>query len=117
MCHLGLTLPALLRPLRWSFSLTGRKQMGQTSREVPEDGQSPPAGSPGFPDGIVVASRDAWRNRFYKDAWAKEPQATEDTLSKRFRRAVSQLLDGNQICSIGEWFWLDSRTKPDMSGH
>ena len=91
--------------------------MGQTSREVPEDGQSPPAGSPGFPDGIVVASRDAWRNRFYKDAGAKEPQATEDTLSKRFRRAVSQLLDGNQICSIGEWFWLDSRTKPDMSGH
>ena len=45
---------------------------------IDEDGQSPPAGSPGFPDGIVVASRDAWRNRFYKDAWAKEPQATED---------------------------------------
>ena len=34
--------------------------------------------------------------------------------SKRFRRAVSELLDGNQICSIGEWFWLDSRTKPDI---
>src|ERR1700739_4706622 len=29
---------------------------------IEEDGQSPPAGSPGFPDGIVVASRDAWRN-------------------------------------------------------
>ena len=73
---------------------------------IEEDGQSPPAGSPGFPDGIVVASRDAWRNRFYQDAWAKEPKAEEVTLRQRFSRAAKELTEQEQIATIGEWFWV-----------
>nr|WP_306235704.1 AAA family ATPase [Bradyrhizobium sp. Bra64] len=81
------------------------------------DGESPPAGSPGFPEGVLAVTRDAWRNRFLADAWGKEPKAAEDTLSKRFRRAVIELTEGNNVSSLGQWFWLDSRTLADMSGH
>ena len=70
-------------------------------------------GSPGFPDGVVVASRDAWRNRFYKDALAKEPKATEDALSRRFRRAATELKEAGKIGECGQWVWLDM----DKAGH
>jgi hypothetical protein len=84
---------------------------------IDEDGQQPPVGSSGFPEGVVVASRGAWRNRFYKDAWAKAPKATEDALSKRFRRAEPELKEAGKISACGQWVWLDSRTTLDMSGH
>lgn len=29
------------------------------------DGKSPPAGSPGFPEGVLAVTQDAWRNRFH----------------------------------------------------
>jgi|SRR5712664_170674 len=93
------------------------KALDSLERTIEEQGECPPAGSPGFPDGVVATTRDAWRNRFYADAIAKEPKATEDTLSKRFRRAVVELTDSSKVGSSGQWFWLDSRTKPDMSGH
>jgi hypothetical protein len=80
---------------------------------IDEDGQLPPAGSPGFPEGVVVASRDAWRNRFYKDAWAKEPKATIETLSRRFRRAITDLKKDGKVGECGQWFWLDM----DTAGH
>ena len=80
---------------------------------IDEDGQAPPPGSPGFPDGVVVASRDAWRNRFYKDALAKEPKATEDALSRRFRRAATELKEAGKIGECGQWVWLDM----DKAGH
>jgi hypothetical protein len=82
-----------------------------------EHGQLPPDGSPGFPDGLRVVSRDRWQEQFYADARKKEPDAAEDTLSKRFRRAIGDLVKSQQIGTLGQWFWLDSRTNPDMSGH
>jgi hypothetical protein len=44
-------------------------------------------------------------------------EATDDTLSKRFRRAIGDLVKSEQIGTLGQWFWLDSRTTLDMSGH
>lgn len=73
---------------------------------IDQDGQSPPEGSLSFPEGIVVASRDAWRNRFYADALAKEPKVAEGTIRQRFSRAIQELTDSKQITGVGEWFWL-----------
>jgi hypothetical protein len=80
-------------------------------------GQVSPDGSHGFPDGLMVVSRDKWQDQFYADAKAKEADVTEDTLSKRFRRAIGELVKSQQIGTLGQWFWLDSRTTLDMSGH
>ncbi|MEH2485772.1 AAA family ATPase [Bradyrhizobium sp. AZCC 2230] len=93
------------------------KALQSLKAAVEADGESPPAGSPGFPEGVLAVTRDAWRNRFLADAWAKEPKAAEDTLSKRFRRAVVELNESEAVGSSGQWFWLDSRTSADMSGH
>ena len=71
----------------------------------------------GFPEGVLAVTRDAWRNRYLADAWAKEPKATESTLSKRFQRAIVELTESEAVGSSGQWFWLDSRTLADMSGH
>jgi len=60
-----------------------------------------------------VAAHDVWRDRFYKDAWAKAPKATEDALSRRFRRAVTELKEEGKIGECGQWFWLDM----DKAGH
>ncbi|MDH2357696.1 AAA family ATPase, partial [Bradyrhizobium sp. SSUT112] len=84
---------------------------------IDADGETPAAGSPGFPEGVLTVTREAWRNRFFADALAKEPKATEDTLGKRFRRAVVELTEGKEVGSSGQWFWRDSRTSADMSGH
>ncbi len=80
---------------------------------IDEEGQTPPEGSPGFPDGVVMVTRDRWRERFYKDALVKEPKATEDALSRRFRRAATELKDGGGIGECGQWVWLDM----DKAGH
>jgi hypothetical protein len=84
---------------------------------VAEHGQLSPEGSHGFPEGLSVVSRDKWQERFCADTKVKEPKITDDTLSKRFRRAVEDLVKGEQIGALGQWFWLDSRTNPDMPGH
>ena len=78
-----------------------------------EEGQSPPPGASGFPVGAVVVARDTWRDRFYKDARAKAPKATEDALSRRFRRAATELKEGGSIGECGQWVWLDM----DKAGH
>jgi hypothetical protein len=86
-------------------------------RALAEHGQLSPNDTRGFPDGLTVVSRDHWQEQFYADTRAKEKQVAEDTLSKRFRRAIGDLVKSQQIGTLGQWFWLDSRTKPDMSGH
>jgi hypothetical protein len=58
----------------------------------------------------MVVSRDRWQDQFYADAQAKEAKVAEDTLSKRFRRAIGELVKSQQIGTLGQWFWLDSRT-------
>lgn len=82
-----------------------------------EHGQVSPEGSHGFPDGLTVVSREKWQDQFYSDAKAKESDITDDTLSRRFRRAIGELVKSQQIGTLGQWFWLDSRTTLDMSGH
>jgi hypothetical protein len=47
----------------------------------------------------------------------KKADVTDETLSKRFRRAIGELVKGQQIGTLGQWFWRDSRTTLDMSGH
>jgi hypothetical protein len=76
-----------------------------------EHGQASPEGSHGFPDGLTVVSRDNLQDQFYSDAKAKEADIPDDTLSKRFRRAIGELVKSQQIGTLGQWFWLDSRTK------
>jgi hypothetical protein len=80
-----------------------------------EHGQVAPDGSHGFPDGLTLVSRDKWQDQFYADAKAKEKDVTEDTL--RFRRAIGESVKSQHIGTLGQWFWLDSRTTLDMSGH
>jgi AAA domain len=82
------------------------KALDALATVIDEDGESPPAGSPGFPEDIVAARRDVWRNRFYADALAKEPKVTEETLRQRFSRAIKELTTAGQIASVGEWFWI-----------
>ena len=40
----------------------------------------------------MVVSRDRWQEQFYADTQAKETDIAEDTLSKRFRRAIGELV-------------------------
>jgi hypothetical protein len=58
-----------------------------------------------FPDDVVTVAREQWRARFYADTQAREDKVTEDTLRKRFNRAILDLT-GKQVETMGEWFWL-----------
>ena len=65
----------------------------------------------------MTVSRDEWRDQFYADTKVKEPAIMDDTLRTRFNRAIGELVKSQQIGTLGKWFWLDSRTTLDMSGH
>ena len=93
------------------------KAFGSFGIALAEHGQVSPEGSHGFPDGLTVVSREKWQDQFYSDAKAKEADITDDTLSRRFRRAIGELVKSQQIGTLGQWLWLDSRTTLDMSGH
>jgi hypothetical protein len=82
------------------------KALESLERAIEEHGECPPDGSPGFPDGVVTVSRDQWRERFYADTRAREDKVTEDTLRKRFNRAILDLTTAKQLETVGEWFWL-----------
>jgi AAA domain len=82
------------------------KALESLERAIDEDGVCPPDGSPGFPDGVVTVTRDQWRERFYADTRAAEAKVTEDTLRKRFNRAIADLTTAKQITAVGEWFRL-----------
>jgi hypothetical protein len=68
---------------------------------IDASGETPPEGSPGFPDGITVVSRDIWRVRYYADT----PDKDGDAVRKRFTRAVPKLLEEKLVNQVGEWFW------------
>jgi hypothetical protein len=68
-----------------------------------ETSESPPDGSS---DGVVTVSRDEWRERFYADTKAKEPDLTPGTLRQRFNRASGELLDTEKIVAVGERVWI-----------
>jgi hypothetical protein len=85
---------------------TAPRRLNLWSGAIEEHGECPPDGSPGFPDGVATVTREQWRAAFYSDARAKEDKVTEDTLRKRFNRAVLDLTTAKQLESVGEWFWL-----------
>jgi hypothetical protein len=90
------------------------KAFESLERAIEAHGECPPDGSPGFPDGVATATREAWRNRYYADAMAKET-VSDDTLGKRFRRAIEQLTEAGKISSCGPMVLAVGQ--PDMSGH
>jgi hypothetical protein len=100
-----------------SLKANSAKALESLERTIEEHGESPPEGSPGFPDGVVMVTRDRWQARYYADAREKQPNLTDDTLRKRLGRAIEDLVKIKKIGTTGQWFWLDNRRKPDMSGH
>jgi AAA domain len=90
------------------------KALDSLERAIEAHGLCPPDGSIGFPDGVVTASRDQWREQYIADARAKEAQAkepkvkaTDDTLGRAFRRAAEELVDKSELVkTAGERCWI-----------
>ena len=82
------------------------KAFDSLERAMREHGECPPDGSPGFPEGVMTVSRDQWRDQFYTNAKAKEPDIKENTLRSRFNRAIEELVDKEErVETVGERFW------------
>jgi hypothetical protein len=80
-----------------------------------ESGVQPPVGSPGFPDDVTVVQRETWRARYYADV--ADEGADQDSVRRRFDRAVVALVDEEFVDQIGEWFWAEpSPDNSDESG-
>ncbi len=75
-------------------------------RAIEANGEWPPDGSPGFPDGVCTVSRDQWREQFYADIRAKVADILDGTLRQRFTRATGELLDAKKIVAVGERVWI-----------
>jgi hypothetical protein len=86
------------------FSLKGQsaKVFESLERAIEAHGECPPDGSPGFPDGVAMVTRDRWQARYYADAREKDPNVTEDTLRKRFGRAIDELVKIKKIGTSGQ---------------
>jgi hypothetical protein len=82
------------------------KALESLEHAIASNGQCPPEGSAGFPDGVKTVSRDEWREQFYADTRAKQATVAEDTLGKRFRRASADLVASGQIGNVGERVWV-----------
>jgi AAA domain len=82
------------------------KALESLERSIEEHGECPPDGSPGFPDGVMPVNREQWRERFYADTRARDANVTDDTLRKRFNRAIMDLTTAKQLETVGEWFWI-----------
>jgi hypothetical protein len=82
------------------------KALDSLERAVEEHGECPPDGSPGFPAGVVTVSRDQWRDQFYRDAKAKEPNVEDKTLRQRLLRARPELIEAKKVAATGERCWL-----------
>jgi hypothetical protein len=83
-----------------------KKALQSLEQAIEEHGQRVPDKSSGFPDGTVAVPPDTWRDRYYADCRGREPKVADDTLSKRYRRAVRELIDGKQVGRTGEWNWI-----------
>jgi hypothetical protein len=82
------------------------KALQALEQAIEEHGQRVPDKSSGFPDGTVAIPPDTWRDRYYADCRAREPNVADDTLSKRYRRAVRELIEKEQVGRTGEWNWI-----------
>lgn len=86
------------------------KALEALERAIEEHGETPPDDTPGFPSGVVTASREHWRVQFYADVRDKEPDIKEDALKRRFSRAVLDLTNAKEVEVVGEWFWPAGQT-------
>ena len=86
------------------------KVLGSLATALHEHGETAPVGSPGFPDGVVTVSREQWRKQFFADIRVKEPadKVSDNSVGRRFRRYVAELLEAKKVRSVGEWFWPDT---------
>lgn len=75
-------------------------------RAVEAHGECPPDGAPGFPSGVVTVSRDQWRDQYYADTRAKEPNLAEHSLRQRLLRARGELEKAGKIAMTGERCWI-----------
>jgi AAA domain len=82
------------------------KALESLEQAVAEHGQRVPDKSPGFPDGTVAVPSDTWRDCYYADCRARDPKVTDETIGKRFRRAVRLLIDDRKVGRTGEWNWI-----------
>jgi hypothetical protein len=82
------------------------KALQSLEQAIEEPGQRVPDKSAGFPDGAMIVPPDTWRDRYHADCRAREPKVADDTLSKRYRRAVRELVEGGQVGRTGEWNWI-----------
>ena len=82
------------------------KALESLEQAIAEHGQPVPDKSSGFPDGTVAVPPDTWRDWYYADCRARESKVTDDTLSKRYRRAVRELIEAKQVGRTGEWNWI-----------
>jgi hypothetical protein len=76
------------------------RAMDALERAIEEHGVCPPDGSVGFPDGVATVTRDQWRDQFYADAKAKEPNVEENTLRQRLLRARTELIDAEKVLTL-----------------
>jgi hypothetical protein len=83
-------------------------------RSIEEHGRGVPDNAPGFPKDVVVASTDLWRDAYYASCRAREPNVSDDTLRKRYERAVTALIDSDRIGRTGQWNWIP---QPEVTLH
>jgi hypothetical protein len=81
------------------------KALESLEQAIEEHGQRVPDKSSGFPDDTVAVPPDTWRDCYYVDCRAREPKVADDTLSKRYRRAVRELIESKKVGRTGEWNW------------
>jgi hypothetical protein len=81
---------------------------------IEQHGIRVPAGSPGFPDGTMAVSPDVWRARYFADCRDLDENVTDDAISRRYRRAVNDLIERNKVGRMGEWNWI---VPPEVTLH
>jgi hypothetical protein len=83
------------------------KALESLEQAIAEDGYDVPDGTHSFPDGTRAVPPDTWRDRYYADCRAREPKVADDTVSKRYRRAVRELVEVFKTVSrVGEWNFI-----------
>ena len=82
------------------------KALDSLKRSIEAHGECPPDGSPGFEDDVLTVTRDQWRDQFYADTRVKEPDIIQGTLTQRFTRAFTELMEADQIGTTGERCWI-----------
>lgn len=83
-------------------------------RAIQEEGQPVPDNLPDIPVDAVVVSPDVWRNRYYADCRAVRPEVNDETISRRYRRAVGNLVKTGKVGVHADWNWI---VQPEVTLH